>query len=66
MRYFKTTGLNVRRLFNPANKQDVEELKFFIQNNRWKNICPFYLEDPWNNIPVMCTMKFTKHALGVK
>ena len=40
-----------------------DELKFFKENNKWKDGCPFYLEDPFVDIPSMCESKFTRHML---
>lgn len=65
MQYHKLTAFNVRRLFDPSKKEDVQELKYFLANSKWKTLCPFYLEDPWDNIPVMCKEKFTRYTLGI-
>lgn len=56
-------SFNPRREFDPANKQDLMELKFFKKNGKWKNGCPFYLEDPYIEVPAMCESKFTNHML---
>ena len=56
-------SFNPRREFDPANKQDLLELKFFKRNGKWKNGCPFYLEDPFIEVPAMCESKFTNHML---
>ena len=56
-------SFNPRREFNPADKKDLQELKFFKQKGKWKNGCPFYLEDPFVDIPAMCESKFTRHML---
>ena len=53
-----------RREFNPANVKDLHELKFFKENNKWKEGCPFYLEDPFVDIPSMCESKFTAYMLN--
>ena len=53
-----------RRIFNPASKEDVRELKYFIQNKHWANGCPFYLEDQWIDIPGMCLHKYTQYMLA--
>ena len=44
-------AFNPRREFNPASKKDLLELKYFKEKNKWKNGCPFYLEDPFVEIP---------------
>lgn len=66
MRYTKLTSLVHRRRFDPSRKEDLNELKYFISHSKWKSGCPFYLEDPWSDIPIMCKEKYTQHMLGVK
>ena len=56
-------SFNPRREFNPANNKDLQEFKFFKKNGKWKNGCPFYLEDPFVEIPAMCESKFTTYML---
>ena len=56
-------SFNPRREFNPADKKDLLEFKHFKQKGKWKNGCPFYLEDPFVEIPAMCESKFTRHML---
>ena len=56
-------SFNPRREFNPSNDEDLKELKFFKKNGKWKNGCPFYLEDPFVEIPAMCENKFTNYML---
>ena len=56
-------SFKLRREFNPTSKQDLQELKFFKQKGKWKNGCPFYLEDPFVDIPAMCESKFTNFML---
>jgi len=54
---------NPRREFNPSSNIDLKELKFFKKNGKWKNGCPFYLEDPFVEIPAMCENKYTAYML---
>jgi hypothetical protein len=56
-------SFNPRREFNPANRKDLIELQFFKKNGKWKNGCPFFLEDPFVEIPAMCESKFTNFML---
>jgi hypothetical protein len=56
-------SFNLRREFNPSLKEDLMELKFYKQNGKWKNGCPFFLEDPFVEIPAMCENKFTNYML---
>jgi len=56
-------SFNLRREFNPSLKEDLMELKFYKKNGKWKNGCPFFLEDPFVEIPAMCENKFTNYML---
>jgi hypothetical protein len=64
MRYSKLNNFHVRRLFDPTNKDDLLELKYFLENNKWRNGCPFYVEYPWEDIPAMCKDKYATHMLS--
>lgn len=63
MRYSKLSGLNNRRLFDPKRKEDLIELKYFMEHDQWKKGCPFYLEEPFEDIPSMCKDKYTRLML---
>lgn len=64
MRYTRLTNFVNKRIFNPALKEDLKELKFFLKNKRWISNCPFYLEDNWDNIPTMCMQKYSEYMLS--
>ena len=64
MRYSKLNSLVSRRLFDPANMQDLLELKYFLEHSKWKNGCPFYLEEYWEDVPVMCKEKYAVYMLS--
>ena len=64
MRYSKLIHERPRRLFDPDNKQDLRELKYFLEHRSWKNGCPFYVEYPWEDIPAMCKDKYASHMLA--
>ena len=53
-----------RRFFDPTKPEDVAELKFFLEKSKWRNGCPFYLEESWEEIPAMCKDKYTRHILA--
>jgi hypothetical protein len=56
-----------RRFFNPANKHDIKEFRYFMGNGKWPNHqCPFYLEWPYLTIPDMIKDIFTKYTLGIE
>lgn len=64
MRYTKLTGVIDRRLFDPTKKEDLLELKYFMDTGKWYRGCPFYQEYPWEDIPAMCKDKYTAHQLA--
>lgn len=53
-----------RRDFDPTKAEDLKELKYFKDNGKWKSVCPFYLEDPFVEVPAMCESKFTDYMLS--
>jgi hypothetical protein len=53
-----------RVVFDPKNKAHLAELKFYIDNKKWKNGCPFYLEHPYVEIPAMVAQRFLEHSLS--
>jgi len=55
---------NPRREFDPSSKADLLELKYFKDNGKWKNGCPFYIEDPFIEVPAMCYYKYTEYMLS--
>ena len=52
-----------RELFDPNNKKHLKEYALFLKTQRWKNNCPFYLEDPYMDIPSMINAKLSMHFL---
>lgn len=63
MIFSKFETFKKRRIFNPAKKNDLLELKFFLENNQWRNGCPFYLEFPYEDIPTMCKDMYSRYML---
>ena len=64
MRYSKWISHRSRKVFDPADKNDLKELQYFLKNNHWKNGCPFYMEYPWEDIPAMCKDKYASYMLA--
>ncbi len=64
MRYSKLTNFKERRLFDPTKKHDLLELKYFLEHDKWKSGCPFYVEYPWEDIPAMCKDRYATHMLS--
>lgn len=65
MAYYKTmANARERRQFDPANREDQAELGYFIKNKKWRNGCPFFLEFPYSDVPVMCMTLYTEYSLA--
>ena len=54
-----------RRFFDPTNKEDIGEYKFFLQNSRWKNNCPFEIEWPHLNVNDMIRTKLVDEHIDL-
>lgn len=54
-----------RTMFNPKDKTHIKEYKFFVENHKWRDICPFWLEWPYLTVPDMIKDKMIKHILDV-
>jgi len=52
-----------RRRFNPNDFNDVEEYRHFLKTGKWKTICPFRLDWPYQNIPDMLRDQFARSKL---
>lgn len=39
------------------------ELKYFKKNGKWEKGCPFYLHDPFIEVPGMCDSMYTTYML---
>lgn len=61
--YTRLTSFVQRRLFDPTQTNDVQELKYFMEHGKWREGCPFYAEYPWEDIPAMCKDKYVSHVL---
>lgn len=56
---------NQKRVFDPKNKKDVELLKTFLAENKWGGPCPFFLEEPYLNIPDMLKDRYIRSQLNI-
>ena len=55
-----------RTTFDPTNKKHVAMYKEFLVTGKWgMDGCPFKLEFPFVNIPVMIDNKIVRHYLKV-
>lgn len=51
-----------KHLFDPANKDDIAEYRYYLQKGRWKNyVCPFEIEWPHLGIPQMIASKIAEY-----
>jgi hypothetical protein len=55
-----------KRTFDENSKEDLETAKFFFENHRWKDGCPFILEYPYLSVPDMIRDKLVHKALGLE
>lgn len=64
MTQYELSVLNRRRVvFNPADTGHLMEFAAFIKYRNWRAGCPFYLEEPYDNIPAMLNAKVARHAV---
>jgi hypothetical protein len=57
-----TLGAVEKRYFDPRNRADLLEYKYFVTKGRWKNsTCPFRLQWPYLSIPNMLHEMVAKH-----
>lgn len=40
----------IKREFNPQDRADLQEYRYFLDNSAWKNGCPFIIEWPFLNV----------------
>jgi hypothetical protein len=57
-----TLGAVEKRYFDPRNREDLLEYKYFVTKGRWKkSTCPFRLQGPYLSIPNMLHEMVAKH-----
>ena len=56
--------LESRHTFDTNSKSDLEEYKYFLTNNKWRNSCPFFLEWPYLTEPDMVKDKIIKNMFA--
>lgn len=47
--------------FDPTNVQHMLDYADFLKSNNWRHGCPYYLEDPYTDIPTMIQSKIAQH-----
>lgn len=58
--------LNNKRHFDVNSDKDVSEYKFYLDNNKWKNSCPFYVEWPFLNAEKMIESRIVNKFIESK
>ena len=48
---------NPKRQFDPTNVEDLMEYKYFLLNQRWRDVCPFVCESPFESVTFMIERK---------
>lgn len=66
MRNYRRSVLNIkpRVLFDPNNPNHMVAFAKFLKYNNWKDGCPFYLEEPYTDIPTMLYSKVAERCAG--
>lgn len=65
MRTYKKSVLNIRSrvMFDPNNQEHMVAFADFVRYNNWKDGCPFYLEEPYADIPSMLYSKVAEYCV---
>lgn len=65
MRSYKKSVLNIRPrvIFDPNNTEHMVAFANFVKYNNWKSGCPFYLEEPYGDIPTMIYSKVAENCV---
>jgi hypothetical protein len=58
-------NIKVRQSFDTENKEHISWFKYFMENGKWQNGCPFYLEFPYLTIPDMIKDKLIKKYIDM-
>ena len=62
---YKKPILN-RMKFEAADIDHRDIVKKYLEDNKWENGCPFFLEEPYTNIHTMIVEKLAKYVCKVK
>jgi hypothetical protein len=46
-----------KRQFDPAVSADLAEYQYFLENDRWRDTCPFICESPFESVTFMIERK---------
>lgn len=59
-------NFNTKRHFDVDSVNDIEEYKFYLKNNKWKNACPFIVEWPFLNAEKMIETRIVNKFMEEK
>lgn len=54
----------VKRQFDASDNQDLREYKYFLEQGRWQNTCPFICEPPWESVIFMIERRIAEVWIG--
>ena len=64
MMYRKSVlNANPRVIFDPTDDGHMKTYASFVKNKNWQNGCPFFLEDPYNDVPTLINEKIVQSVL---
>jgi hypothetical protein len=64
MTRYQISVLDRRRvLFDPADAAHMMEFAAFVKYKTWRSGCPFYLEEPYTDIPTMLYTKVAEYSV---
>lgn len=55
-----------KRVFNVKDEDDVQEFRFFVENSKWKTVCPFVIKYPYENVVSMIKDQIVVEFLNQK
>lgn len=55
-----------KKVFNINDIEDLNEFKYFLDNKRWKSICPFHVIWPYTNVVDMIKDQIVDEYINAK
>lgn len=56
--------MSKRKMFDPSSKEHLREFKYFVEENKWRDSCPFWLEWPYLSVPDMIKDKIINNIIS--
>lgn len=54
----------LKHIFNPLDKEHLKSYQKFLKTRNWSSGCPFQLEWPYENVPLMIEKKIIEAHLN--